>query len=125
MALDALSLVRSANTSAPDAPPTASTHGARRAGARLMPGEPNHTINDDCDTLLSAIESRLRSVIGSTAPMDPALQPPMHTQMRAQVLECVQALVQLQMLLTHERQRHGSAARSAALVQAQLTHALA
>ncbi len=125
MALDALSLVRSANTSAPDAPPAAATHGARQAGAWLMPGEPKHTANDDCDTLLSAIESRLRSVVDSTVPMDPALQPPLHMQMRAQVLECVQALEQLQMLLTHERQRHGSAASGAALVQAQLTQALA
>ena len=139
MALDSQSPVRGAQTLATDARPTASTHGAGQAGARLTPAEPSHTTHEDFDTLLGAVKSRLRNVVGNTmpaadvaatdthmqAPTQAQMQAQMPPQIRVQVLECVQALEQLQDLLTHERARQGSAAECAAQVQAQLTQALA
>ena len=143
MALDSQSPVRGAQALATDARPTASTHGAGQAGARLTPAEPSHTTHEDFDTLLGAVKSRLRNVVGNTmpaadvaatdthmqahmqAPTQAQMQAQMPPQIRVQVLECVQALEQLQDLLTHERARQGSAAECAAQVQAQLTQALA
>ena len=143
MAPDSQSPVRGAQTLATDARPTASTHGAGQADARLTPAEPSHTTHEDFDTLLGAVKSRLRNVVGNTmpaadvaatdthmqahmqAPTQAQMQAQMPPQIRVQVLECVQALEQLQDLLTHERARQGSAAECAAQVQAQLTQALA
>ena len=86
----------------------------------MMQRRPSHTADEDCDTLLRAIESRLCSAVGSTLPaadvvaMNAPMYAPTHADLRAEVLECVQALSQLRTMLAQERQRRGDAAGSAA-----------
>lgn len=75
--------------------------------------------NQDCDTLLWAIESRLRTTANHTV-ADVGL-----AKIRAIVLECVEALEQVHATLARERQLHGQLHDVALATQAKLAQALA
>jgi diguanylate cyclase len=87
-------------------------------GATHVPGRDDGTASPDFDLLLAAVGSRLRSTVGNDA------QTPVPSEVRNDVLECVEALEQLHASLTCERQRNQRHQQSAEGARRRLAQAM-
>jgi diguanylate cyclase len=73
----------------------------------LKPGRSSQAVTGDGELLLSAVQARLRTIVGGTSGANGASPvADSSARMKADVLECVDALGALQTALTHGRSRH-------------------
>jgi diguanylate cyclase len=99
-------------------------HGASHDGPQAVPTPPPAqgaavgTTMEDLQTLLLAVESRLRTTVEDGAP------PAALSQVRRSVLECVEALAHMQASLAEERLRYASLQQAVSGLQARLCEAL-